>query len=228
MVYFPGRLRAPNLATAPGSPAAGEVYYDTALNQPFWWNGTVWVPGSTPGLTTGPTTLPSSGLKNGQRFAYVLAANAIYRDPAIAIHWDLIWDSPWWYYLGGLPLGDFADAGDVAGFGTSTWTNHPSIAVTIPEKGNYTFRAWGEVFNATTAGTVSMRCQFVSATVNTFTAQSDGSSNPANFITNLVIHDHTPLACDKSSVCHLQFFSADSTMKVRRCVIEVTPVAIQN
>lgn len=37
-----GRLRTPRLAAAPASPAVGEMYYDTALNTLFWWNGTTW------------------------------------------------------------------------------------------------------------------------------------------------------------------------------------------
>jgi Carbohydrate-binding module family 5/12 len=38
-----GRLRSPRLSAAPSSPAVGEVYYDTALNKLFWWNGTSWI-----------------------------------------------------------------------------------------------------------------------------------------------------------------------------------------
>jgi hypothetical protein len=38
-----GRLRTPRLASAPSSPAVGEVYYDTATNILYWWNGTAWI-----------------------------------------------------------------------------------------------------------------------------------------------------------------------------------------
>jgi hypothetical protein len=38
-----GRLRTPRLASAPSSPAVGEVYYDTALSVLYWWNGTSWI-----------------------------------------------------------------------------------------------------------------------------------------------------------------------------------------
>jgi hypothetical protein len=50
MVYFPGRLRLPNLTTAgaPSSPAAGETYFDTTMGCFMYWNGSVWVPGSGP------------------------------------------------------------------------------------------------------------------------------------------------------------------------------------
>jgi hypothetical protein len=37
-----GRLRTPRLASAPATPAAGEVYYDTAVNKLLYWNGTLW------------------------------------------------------------------------------------------------------------------------------------------------------------------------------------------
>jgi microcystin-dependent protein len=44
MVYFPGRIRPPNLSVAPSSPAVGELYYDTGSNILYYWNGTVWMP----------------------------------------------------------------------------------------------------------------------------------------------------------------------------------------
>lgn len=38
-----GRLITPRLASAPSSPTAGELYYDTAANILYGWNGTSWV-----------------------------------------------------------------------------------------------------------------------------------------------------------------------------------------
>jgi hypothetical protein len=38
-----GRLRTPRLAAAPSAPTVGEVYYDTAANKLYWWNGTAWI-----------------------------------------------------------------------------------------------------------------------------------------------------------------------------------------
>jgi hypothetical protein len=42
MPYFPGTLQPPRLASAPASPAFGQMYYDTTSNQLKWWNGTAW------------------------------------------------------------------------------------------------------------------------------------------------------------------------------------------
>lgn len=61
MPEFPGRLRTPRLATAPSSPALGEMYFDTVANKLYWWNG-AWVEatggaGSTKTFRTGHTWL---------------------------------------------------------------------------------------------------------------------------------------------------------------------------
>ena len=50
-----GRLRPPRLASPPASPAGGEEYYDTGLNQLLYWNGTTWVAGGSGG--SGGTTI---------------------------------------------------------------------------------------------------------------------------------------------------------------------------
>jgi len=40
-----GRLRPPRTLAAPGSPAKGEIYYDTTpeWNGLWWWDGTEWI-----------------------------------------------------------------------------------------------------------------------------------------------------------------------------------------
>ena len=48
-----GRLRTPRLASAPGSPQVGEMYYDTGTNVLYWWNGTAWT--SSAGGVSGST-----------------------------------------------------------------------------------------------------------------------------------------------------------------------------
>jgi microcystin-dependent protein len=46
MPEITGRLRTPRLPSAPASPAVGEMYYNTATNILYWWNGTSWVSAS--------------------------------------------------------------------------------------------------------------------------------------------------------------------------------------
>jgi len=41
-----GTLKPPRLASAPGSPALGQLYYNTGTNLLMWWNGTAWVSAS--------------------------------------------------------------------------------------------------------------------------------------------------------------------------------------
>lgn len=54
MPEFPGTLKPPRLATAPSSPVLGQMYFDTALSQLRWWNGSAWV-----AAQDVPYTLPS-------------------------------------------------------------------------------------------------------------------------------------------------------------------------
>ena len=46
MPEFTGRLRTPRLPSAPSSPVVGELYYNTATNILYCWNGTAWVSSS--------------------------------------------------------------------------------------------------------------------------------------------------------------------------------------
>jgi len=48
MPEFMGRERAVRLSSAPSAPQVGELYYDTAGNKLYWWNGSVWVPAGSP------------------------------------------------------------------------------------------------------------------------------------------------------------------------------------
>jgi len=59
-----GTLKPPRLATAPGSPALGQIFYDTAASALKTWNGSAWVPASVPADTvvTAATRILSSKL----------------------------------------------------------------------------------------------------------------------------------------------------------------------
>src|SRR4051794_25857479 len=41
-----GSLRTPRLASAPGTPTPGQLYYDTGLSKLLWWDSTRWVTAS--------------------------------------------------------------------------------------------------------------------------------------------------------------------------------------
>lgn len=47
-----GKLKPPRLSAAPTSPVVGELYYNTANNTLYWWNGTAWISAS--GGASGP------------------------------------------------------------------------------------------------------------------------------------------------------------------------------
>src|SRR6516162_5846970 len=49
-----------NLGSAPGSPTAGQLYYNSTQNILYWWNGTIWI--SAAGATmSGPVTTAAIG-----------------------------------------------------------------------------------------------------------------------------------------------------------------------
>jgi hypothetical protein len=65
MPEFTGRLRTPRLPTAPTSPVAGEMYYDTAANKLYYWNGTAWTDTSG-GTGGGGSTISAAAIQFGQ------------------------------------------------------------------------------------------------------------------------------------------------------------------
>jgi hypothetical protein len=60
---YEGRnLRAHQLGAAPSSPVTGQLYYNTADNTLYWWNGTAWIPAQAgSGAPTGPAGGDLSG-----------------------------------------------------------------------------------------------------------------------------------------------------------------------
>lgn len=58
-----------NLATAPSSPAAGQIYFDTAVNELLVWNGTAWR--QSDGISTGLLSArPAAATANSGTFFY--------------------------------------------------------------------------------------------------------------------------------------------------------------
>ena len=191
MPEFMGRERAVRLATAPSSPQVGELYYDTAANILYWWNGTAWISASGASQvnvsTGGPTPrvgellwvdtdeplATSSGISlvtslpttpyDGQEVIYQA-------DATNGINWHLRYragsaSAYKWEFLGGPPLLAY-----VAALDTSTGINGaygaltnagPSIA--LPRAGDYIVEI-GCSFGSDVTGTFAYMSYDIGAT----------------------------------------------------------------
>jgi Repeat of unknown function (DUF5907) len=59
--YEARNIRAHQLGTAPASPVTGQMYYNTADNTLYWWDGTVWISAKGGTLATPPATPTTQG-----------------------------------------------------------------------------------------------------------------------------------------------------------------------
>ena len=76
-----GSLKPPRLASAPASPGLGQMYYDTALNQLLYWNGTTWVAG---GASTGTSYTQVIG--DGTSQTFTITHNLGVRGVTVAVY----------------------------------------------------------------------------------------------------------------------------------------------
>lgn len=77
-----GRLRTPRLPSAPATPIVGEMYYNTATNLLYWWNGTAWVSASGGG---GGVDWEDTGVGVGISYATTLPASPVNGQEAILV-----------------------------------------------------------------------------------------------------------------------------------------------
>jgi len=134
MPEFPGHLRPVRLASPPGGPAGGDLYFDTALDRLRYWQATAaaWVSlNPTPPLVT---SLPASPVDGQEVYFQADATNGIV--------WRLRYNAGSssaykWEFVGGSPL--FAE---VATEETTASTTYVALAtagptLTLPRAGDY-------------------------------------------------------------------------------------------
>lgn len=161
-----GRLRTPRLPSAPATPVVGEMYYDTALNKLYWWNGTIWVAASGSAEVYEQTTTPSSTNVGALWIdtddvppawaslvptATVLPTNPVdgqevyfIADATNGVIWHLRYNAGSasayrWEYIGGPSLKAAVGAQETLAGATNTWYDPttPGPSVTVPLAGDY-------------------------------------------------------------------------------------------
>jgi len=166
VVQLLNRVRMPNLTGAPGSPALGELYYDTTNAALYYWNGTAWITGvnaeqwwSGVGAPAGATGsvgdwyLDTGGYAGNPPWLSALPGSAIdgqeimyLADSTNGVGWHLKYraaeaGSFKWYYIGGPPLVAVQAALD--SITSTTYAAPPTNAgpsITVPLAGDYDVR----------------------------------------------------------------------------------------
>jgi len=186
------------------------------------------IPLISPPLIQGPTTLPTADYP-GQRMTYWLASNAIYRNPAVAVHWDFVWNPTAWWFVGGTPLAYHTATSDVTGWTASAWNAHPACKVTVPEKGIYVCSAHADVYYGTSAINCSMRVTGNSGGV-AGSSQADVNTFAANMFSGMEIVED-PIqnqVLNKGQEVRLEIFPGAAGVAIRRASLSVRPLYITN
>jgi len=143
-----GTLKPPRLASAPGSPALGQLYYDTGTNILMWWNGTAWIPARA-SAPAPATTLPGSPI-DGQQAIFVDSTTT----PTYV--WLFQWSSTAskWFFIGGSQFGTVISASATLA-NQATYADLPggSPTLTCPKTGVYNIDFFCGNFPMTNAGT---------------------------------------------------------------------------
>ena len=146
MPEFPGRLRTPRLASAPSSPAEGEMYYDTAGKILYWRNNAVWV---SAGAIPRVTSLPGSPV-DGQEIYYAA-------DSTGGVLWHLRYNGGSasaykWEFLGGSPSygeqPNFATPDTISNVAFSVPPTNAGPNITVPLAGDYHVTIAGQIAGA--------------------------------------------------------------------------------
>lgn len=228
MPEITGRLRTPRLASAPASPVAGEMYYDTTTSRLLWWNGTTWIiaadAGSNdPPIVTYPARLPNAAAMAsataGERRTLFIPSGQI-SGLILPWHGDFAWNPSGWWFLGAIPLTHATSSSDVTGFGTATFTNHPWSYVTCPEDGSYLVRATIELLSAATGGSISIRVRRVR---DGFATLNSDVLVPASQYQTCVLPWCEIGSCVKGDVLNLQVNTGVSTQYTRNAQVECFP-----